>query len=529
MRKTKDKPVPQPPSSGLPAAAATPPLKPREWAPLLLALALPLFFCAAQLNLDLWYDEAFTLQAFVEKGLAEITTNYSCPNNHLFYLILLRPFFLISNANAVLRLPALFFAAGTLLCLYRVLRRHVAPGAGVLGLLWLGLNQMFLGHAMQLRGYGLSMFLTAALADLTLRFEPPGWGRRAATALVLFCFLYTLPSNILFAVPLAGAAILFSFPRDRRARALGRDVLLPWGAGALLAGLCYLPILRQILATSEIAPGNWSTAWNYLRTCFPLMTRDAQWLWWALPLGLIFRLKPLGKTGPESPAALHGRPRGLLFLTAILLGFIGPFIMLGILRKGGLYIRNFTPALPFLALFAGWMLWEILEGGRQLFLKHKPAWTATAAGGLLLGAAFLPSLFTYPARLSAQRDQTLAQDGYYNYYAANFHVAAPLEFLKANLGADENYMILTDRSGFFTVPHYCQRLGLPNPRLENKTGPAAHSVNLYYLVPTLANYADLTARCGLGAETLKQFPMIRDFGYFKLYKSPLPLQASAPR
>ena len=175
------------------------------------------------------------------------------------------------------------------------------------------------------------------------------------------------------------------------------------------------------------------------------------------------------------------------------------------------------------------MLWEILAGVRKLFLKERAAWLSDAAGALLLCAAFLPWLFTYPARLCAHRDQTPAQDGYYNYYSANFHVGAALEFLKANLGADENYMILCDRSGYFTFPHYFKRLKLPNPRLENKTGPATNPINLYYLVPALANYADLTAHCGLSSETLRQFPVIRDFGYFKLHKSPLPLQASMQR
>ena len=330
MRKTKHLPLLQPPSSSVPAAipAAAPFSFKRDWAPLMIALALPLAFCAAQLNLDLWYDEAFTLQSFVAKGFAEITTNYSCPNNHLFYLILLRPFFLLSDSNALLRLPSLFFAAGTLLCVYRLLRRHVSPGAGLFGLLWLGLNQIFLGHAMQLRGYGLSMFLTAALADLAWRFEPAGWGRRTATAAVLACFLYTLPSNLLFAASLAGAALLFSLNQERRGYTLCRDVLLPWGTGALLAGLCYLPILKQILTVSEATPGNWGTAWNYLQTSFPLLTRDAQWLWWGLPLGLAFGWRRFG--------VRRDMPRSFLFLAAILLGFAGPFALLGGLAQRGI-------------------------------------------------------------------------------------------------------------------------------------------------------------------------------------------------
>ncbi|HBF33238.1 TPA: hypothetical protein DDW35_01615, partial [Candidatus Sumerlaeota bacterium] len=128
---------------------------------LCVALLIPLAMCVAKLNLDLWHDEAYTLMYFVSGGLRQIATDYNCANNHLFYLMALYPFFEFSNATVILRAPSLFFAVGTLFFVYRTLKRNVSAGAGVLGVLWLGLNQMFLGHVMQLRGYGFSLsFIT---------------------------------------------------------------------------------------------------------------------------------------------------------------------------------------------------------------------------------------------------------------------------------------------------------------------------------------------------------------------------------
>lgn len=493
------------------------------WALLLLALAWPLYFCAAQLNLDIWYDEAFSLHTFVERGFKAIATDYSCPNNHLFYLFLLRPFFLLSKSNVMLRLPSLFFAVGTLLCVYRVSRRHVSHGAGLLGVAWLGLNQVFLGHVMQLRGYGLSMFLLAVLADLTLRREPAGWGRRVATALVLAGFLYILPTNILFAAPLGGAALLFILNQERRERAPGLDAALPWGAGVLLAGLCYLPLFKQIFSVLGSTPDKWSVGWAYLRVYFPLLTRDAQWLWWSFPIGLVFwwRRESTKRKSADASAV----PSSGLFLVAILVAFAGPFVLLGALKKGGVYSRNFTPLLPLMALFAGWMLWEVLERIQGYLLKGQRFWNSETMGILLLWVALLPWLLTYPARLSAFREHTFAQDGYFNYYSANFQVAAPLKYLKDHISSDENYSIFYDCSGFVTVDHYLARLNLPNQRIQSNKAGVKIPVKMYYLAPTLANYEDISKCCGLSTVTLSEFPLVKDFGYYKLHRMPDTLKA----
>ncbi|MBN1867682.1 hypothetical protein JW916_10355 [Candidatus Sumerlaeota bacterium] len=475
---------------------------------------MPLALCAAQLDLDIWYDEAFTLILFVGKGFRTIATDYSSPNNHLFYLMVLRPIYLLSDSNVALRLPSFFFASGTLLLVWNTLRRHVSPGAGVLGLLWLGLSQVFLNHAMQLRGYGLSMLMAAALADLALRTEKDDRRiLRIANVPILAGFLYTLPSNVLMAVPLAGAAVVFRLGAERPLRAAARTCAT-WAIGAALAALFYLPIYRQLLSAIPARSGG-RTAWDYFADGVGLVTRDAPWLCWGTLLGLpfwILRIRRDGKKGTQR----------FVFPAVLLLCIGGPFLLVWVFGVSGLYSRNFTPLLPLLALAAGWLLWEALEGVRRFLPRSFPDWAVTTAGIVLLWAAFLPRLLTYPARLSEYREKTFAQDGYYNYYSANFHVTPIVEYMKETLAPGERYKILFDRSGYANLMFCFERGGLPMSNLDFSDRDQCVAT-LYYIAPALANFEDLSGMCGLPPSVLQQFPIVRDFGYYKLHRSPIPV------
>lgn len=51
-----------------------------------LAIALPsiIYLLVSYLNLDLWYDEIFSLNFFVFVPIEKIVTEYPVPNNHVF-------------------------------------------------------------------------------------------------------------------------------------------------------------------------------------------------------------------------------------------------------------------------------------------------------------------------------------------------------------------------------------------------------------------------------------------------------------
>lgn len=482
----------------------------------LIALGVPLFLCASQLNRDIWYDEAFTLIHFVSHGFKTIVTDYSYPNNHVLYSIILFPFYKMSDSEFVLRLPSLLFSIGTLFCTYSILRRMVSPSAGAIGMLWLGLTQLFLNFTMQLRGYGCSMFLAMMLFSFSIHDkERLSLKYRMGMILLMASFLYILPTNIFFYIPIAITSVIFSMKNDCRLRAILTDIS-QWACGSILAFLCYLPILSQLLS-QKAAKGEWMETWYFSNRFLWVATLDARWFWYLCPFGLILWFFRVRK---EQAEVSFVWPISLFFLV------VGPFVLLGVSRIGGIFIRNFTPVIPFLALIVGWLLWEIIEAVRKWLQPALPRWSTTMAGMVILWIVLLPKLVSYPERLSEYREDPSAQDkyyeGYYDYYSANFHPSQVVGYLKTLIPPEQNYIIASDRQGYNTIPYYLKRANVPPFRLVFDSAGEVQGY-LYTIVPKLANYSDISQNVGLSQDRLKQFPLVKDFGYYKLYRSALPI------
>src|ERR1700760_4745004 len=96
----------------------------RPWHWFVLAAAAPLVHCASRLNLDLWHDEIYTIDYFVSRGPAFVVTDYSAPNNHILFSLVMWPFYLLSESNFCLRLPSFLFTFGTLGFVFRLANRH---------------------------------------------------------------------------------------------------------------------------------------------------------------------------------------------------------------------------------------------------------------------------------------------------------------------------------------------------------------------------------------------------------------------
>ncbi len=216
------------------AQAGNVPSSPADWQFWLLAATLPLCFFASRLGNDLWYDEAYTLIHFVGQPWYRIVTDYSAPNNHIFFSLLLRPVYLVSDQEVLLRLPGFVFAAGTLWFTFQI-GKHFGGvlTTGSLATLWLGLTQMFLNYVMEIRGYGLSLFLTSFLGWLALR--PLAEKRierilaRIATIGATAALIWTIPTNLLFAICI-GCFVFFRMGLEGN-----RKTLLAMGSAGLLA------------------------------------------------------------------------------------------------------------------------------------------------------------------------------------------------------------------------------------------------------------------------------------------------------
>jgi len=481
---------------------------PRDWQWWVLAAAVPLALCASKLDRDLWYDEAYTLDVFVSQPWVEIATDYSAPNNHVLYSLVLRPVYLLSDSEYLLRLPSLLFSVGTLAIVFRLARRWSGLPGGVLATASVGLTQMFLTHTMQVRGYGLSMFLAAWLGWVAVAESPGVWWRRAATiGLVGAAFLYVLPTNLLFFLPLAAVAVTWTAVRDRRLRsALGESAA--WGLACLVAALVYLPIVGQIL---DVGAGHQraSAGGVLVLTCqvFSAATRDWLPILPLAALGLAFWIRDVLRR----PA----RRRVVLPLVAGAM-LAGPFCLTAVFGVMP-FIRNYTPLLPFWGLAMGWLLAELLAAAGRFLPAVRSDFAQAPLGLILLASVALPRICTYPARLTEHRRREFAQDGYYDYYAANFHPSDVARYLQQTIGPQERYVICFADADHFPLWHYLRRVGIPLERL-GRSSPAGPPV-VYVIAPALADYQTLSAKSGLPVDVIRRFPLVRDFGYYRLYRS----------
>jgi len=206
--------------------------------------------------LDLWNDELYTLEYFVFVPKLTTITDYHVPNNHVFANLVFGAWTQAQGIHSVhdiiampwnLRLLLLVFAAGKVMLIYFAAER-VQRHAGLFAALTLIFTVPFVTYSLQVRGYGLSMFLIATLIWLAVQ----GNSRWVFIAMVVCAALlaYTIPSNYYVLVSFIGG-LVGCFVLDRRRQWLWKAVA---AAGGLVLSLAlYLPILHEILAHQELS------------------------------------------------------------------------------------------------------------------------------------------------------------------------------------------------------------------------------------------------------------------------------------
>ena len=503
------------------------------WQWFILAAGVPLAMAASRLNLDLWHDEIYTLDHFVSRGPKVIVTDYSLPNNHVLYSLLLWPVYVLSDSSFMLRLPSLVCMIGTLALVFRLAHRWAGVGAAVLATALLGLNQMFLIHTIQVRGYPLAMLLTIALATVALPVNDfGGWRRRAVVVGTGAAYLYVLPTNLLFFLPLALMATAAAARRG--VMKLAAAEAANWGAAALVALLAYLPIAGQVLQAGggrgpalsagigarlrDLLSPDWTSIARLATDFLSPAARDVWWLGPVLVAGLVAWALRRSPAAPRCPAS------GLLLVLA---AWCGAFLLCGALHISP-FERNYCPLLPLTAVAAGCLLDELLTATvARLSARWSPAWSASV-GLVLLLMAIGPRLMTYSSRLDARRGEVAGQrrwpvqDGYFNYYAADFRPSAVAGWLAEHRVERRPYAICLADEDQIDIDYYLRRAGLPRfHRLPPAGEPG--EVAVFAAAPAGAPWSRLAGSCGLSERQLRKFERVGDFGYHQLYQSPRPL------
>ncbi len=492
---------------------------------LILGCMLPVALCLAKLNDDLWYDEIYTL-SFAEQPVTAIVEDYSAPNNHVLFTVLLRPFFMVASSDAVLRLPSFACTIATLTCVFYLGRRAGGVPTAIAAVLGLGLNQMFLGHAMQVRGYSLSMALAAALGLLAVKVESRSWVRATSIILLAAAMMYTIPTNTIVAGSLAVAAIALRwiFTRSWKVALLEAAT---WAAAAALAALLYSPIYDQVMAArSSAVEGSWAGTlrlighfyWAALHDYVFLAPFTLFGIWKLLKDSL--RLRPADPQPPEE-VGHHVAKSSVLWLCLIVLSL--PFLLTAMLKLSP-FERVFCPLLPFIGVLLGWGAIEATQTALACWAQRKGrpnpgTGVVTAVGVFLMVLATLPWLITYPQRLEAATAKRFAQDGYFNYYSANYSPSQVAAYLRSRVSPDLPYIIAFEDADMLNVRWYLAQENVTTARLMDT--PQGETVARVFLVlPPRPNFDRVKMQTGLSEEALRSLPLAADFGYYKVFSSP---------
>ncbi|MFQ5672655.1 MAG: glycosyltransferase family 39 protein [Nitrospinales bacterium] len=304
-------------------------------------------------------DENEFLLSWGYSPMELILTRYNAGGDHVFHAILVRLMILaFGEENEIaIRFPVFVFGVAGLWLVYLLARRlfHSQETAW-LALLLAAVSSIHIHYSQTARGYSLIMFFSAAMTYAVIRLLESGPSWRWGGALVVCGFLsvYTIPTNVYFAVALAGWVLMalltpslargFDIAPTSRNRSLAAfaAAFLVMGALSLLA---HWPFLQDmaVAAKEYYLPRVEGSVWKLSGRVFQEIFPGA--LQWFLPFLLVgvawgktarpaYRLLPLVvfliPFGVNLASGLTGFARNYLFNWPLFMVFLAA----GLVRTG---------------------------------------------------------------------------------------------------------------------------------------------------------------------------------------------------
>lgn len=188
-----------------------------------------------------WYDELYTYENFIDRGMIYSMIHWPLPNNHVFFSALSAILNHLGSPYIGLRGISFLASMGSLYLLYRLFLRFVSPMLAAAGTgLFLAMYNVTM-QAAQGRGYALSGFFlilaASCLAHICIdeaegKKRLRGCGYYAVFAVALTGGLYTIASNVYWVVPVCLVGGIFLL-MQKEFRKLLR--LIGWSLLAALA------------------------------------------------------------------------------------------------------------------------------------------------------------------------------------------------------------------------------------------------------------------------------------------------------
>lgn len=427
----------------------------RAWGWFLLALLLYFVRSWAWASADLWHDEAVTVNEFCgvlrEIRPLAIFRRYDVANNHFLNSALYWLWFRIvplQMPEIILRLPSLLAGVGTLALITMQWRHWLGVRLAGLGGILFAVSPVFTAFAYQVRGYGLSMLLsalalTAVLALLT------GKRRWPAQALLAICCLLqplVMPSAVIL-YPLVALVLTAGLRRRGLPWPGVMAALVPSALGTVAGGSYYLTLLPELRQAAANAAVNFQVLWDAPAALANVLCGLAAHLGWALLL-----------PAAAAVALVRGRGRGGLgtYIGAVMVSGTLATIAAVFLLAGGKqtpFPRNFLLLLPPLTL--------------GVLLYARPLWwpwrrTLWLAAGIVLVAFSLEQVLARRSDVLVQRGGHPPMNLLMQHYRGNRDISAAVSSLQQS-GIAGQILLLTGNYDAPALQFYFRKYAL-DPR-----------------------------------------------------------------
>lgn len=400
-----------------------------------------LFVLALQphLTVDFWYDEVMSLEEFILVPISKTLTDYSAPNNHIFFNLLMNSWCKLWGINTfaqaannvfIVRLLPLFFTLTTILYVYLTGKKYFSKGNAFISVIILLATIPFYNFAAQVRGYGLSMMLCSMLLYYGLWFySTPKVKYGIIVSLLTAFLLYTIPSNlyaILSTILVLSFIVLGQWEKYdiRLAVKFNAARLILWlMAGIGLGIVLYLPVGEQVVNNEYVQSEGlfrWKM-WNDAVSFYKLLYNWEIWILILLAVGIVLAIRQKKTRNNLLPFI------GLLFF---------PFFI-AFVQGANPFDRTFLWVIPVFSLTLGSIVASIFT------IKSKPIISVTvkiiASILLLLQITSVCMSQIYWGRLSVYYflgEEIKAQTIKYNYYLSYYHPNKKLDDFKREYYAD---------------------------------------------------------------------------------------------
>lgn len=246
-----------------------------------------LYYLKSLFFVDFWYDEVMSLEEFILVPFKKTVTDYSVPNNHIFFSLLMNGWLKLWGIHTfaeavqsiwIVRLLPALFSAGTLYMVAATANRATKQQWGILAAVVMMCMLPFYNYVTQVRGYGLSMLLITLTANrLITYYQTRKVVQGVWASLCTALFIYTIPSNlypVIAFLTVAGVMGLWTIAKQGIKQGINSvhiKAALFVGSGVIVAIVLYLPVFKQVISNDYVKSAGmfrveiWSEALQVLK------------------------------------------------------------------------------------------------------------------------------------------------------------------------------------------------------------------------------------------------------------------------